>query len=138
MICLNNLRLYSLIACFVVLDAVSQSQDLSSLLLEYPHFVAKHLSGMTANLSLLLFPEKKYHICTVFWYENMLIDKRIKFIRLKNTLEFHSLFSTEISAEWRCIVHKKTSPYVACMSQSLGFILKTNFRIFLAFCFSFI
>lgn len=59
MICLNNLRLYSLIACFVVLDAVSQSQDLSSLLLEYPHFVAKHLSGMTANLSLLLFPEKK-------------------------------------------------------------------------------
>lgn len=108
MICLNNLRLYSLIACFVVLDAVSQSQDLSSLLLEYPHFVAKHLSGMPANLSLLLFPEKKkYHICTVFWYENMLIDKRIKFIRLKNTLEFHSLFSTEISAEWRCIVHKK-------------------------------
>lgn len=58
MICSNNLMFYSLIACFVVLDAVSQSQDLTPLLLEYPHFVAKHLSDMTANLSLLLFPEK--------------------------------------------------------------------------------
>lgn len=58
MICSNYLRFYSLIACFVVLDAVSQSQDLTPLLLEYPHFVAKHLSDMTANLSLLLFPEK--------------------------------------------------------------------------------
>lgn len=36
MICLNKLRLYSLIACFVVLDAVSQSQDLSFYSLNIP------------------------------------------------------------------------------------------------------
>lgn len=137
MICLNNLRMYSLIACFVVLDAVSQSQDLSSLLLEYPHFVAKHLSGMTANLSLLLFPEKK-NIIFVLSFDMKIcsLTNGLNSSDWKTHWNFTVYFQPRFQLNEDVLFIKKTSPYVACMSQSLGFILKTNFRIFLAFCFS--
>lgn len=86
MICSNNLRLNSLIACFVVLYAVSLSQDLSPLLLEYPRFVAGHFSNlpkMAANLALLLFP-KKIHTIFVLSFD-------MKICSMTNTFNFSDL-----------------------------------------------
>lgn len=57
-ICSNNFRTFnSLIACFVVLDAVSLSLDLLPLLLEYLRSVAEHFSNFPKTAA-NLFPKK--------------------------------------------------------------------------------